>query len=152
MVMVNKEEKTINPDERDQEFLQERYVEMQLIEKQAEQLRQQLQFVEQQVQDVRNSAATLDEIAKLKPGEEAMIPIANGVFTRGTITDTKRLLVGVGGQVVVEKDIPSTKKILDIRLASLNKSHGEIMQIMMQLDARAQQIQGEMQKIITKYQ
>lgn len=150
--MAKEKQKEVKPDTKDQEFLQERYVEMQLIERQASQLRQRLQMVEGEIQEVRSNVAALDEISKVKPGEEVMIPLANGIFARGTVQDTEKLLVGVGASVIVEKDIPSTKKILDQRLQSLEKYHTEVLQGIMALDERGRGLEKEMRVVIEKYQ
>ncbi len=150
---MNKKKQTeVKPSDKDQEFLQERYVEMQLMEKQANQLRQRLQMVESEIQEVRSSVAALDEISKVKPGEEVLITLANGIFARGTVQDTEKLLVGVGASVITEKDIPSTKKILDTRLGSLERYHAEILQTIMTLDGRGRELEKEMRTVIDKYQ
>lgn len=150
--MAKKTQKEVKPTEKDQEFLQERYVELQLMEKQANQLRQRLQMIESEIQEVRSSVAALDDISKVKPGEEVMIPLANGIFARGTVQDTEKLLVGVGASVITEKDIPSTKKILDTRLESLEGYHAEILHGIMTLDGRGRELEREMRTVIDKYQ
>lgn len=149
--MVKKSQKEVKPTDKDQEFLQEHYVEMQLMEKQASQLRQRLQMAEAEIQEVRSGVAALDEIARVKPGEEVMIPLANGIFARGTVQDTGKLLVGVGASVITEKDIPSTKKILDTRIESLERYHGEILQALMTLEGRGRELEREMRTVIEKY-
>lgn len=151
-MMTKKNQKEVKPEEMDQEFLQERYVEMQLIERQVGQLRQRVQMVEGEIQEVRASASALNEMSKVKPGEEIMLPLANGIFARGTVQDTKNLLVGVGASIVVERDIPSTKKILDLRLLSLEKYHNEVLQGIKTLDERGRGLEGEMRTVIEKYQ
>lgn len=150
--MANETQDEIKPDGKDQEFLQERYVEMQLIEKQVHQLRQRLQIVEGEIQEVRSNSVALDEMSKVKPGEELMIPLANGIFMRGTVKETEKLLVGVGASIVVEKDIPSTKNILDQRLQTLEKYHKEVLQGIMTLDERGRGLEKEMRTVIEKYQ
>ena len=150
--MANETQDEIKPDGKDQEFLQERYVEMQLIEKQVHQLRQRLQIVEGEIQEVRSNSVALDEMSKVKPGEELMIPLANGIFMRGTVKETEKLLVGVGASIVVEKDIPSTKNILDQRLQTLEKYHKEVLQGIMTLDERGRGLEKEMRIVIEKYQ
>ena len=149
--MANETQDEIKPDGKDQEFLQERYVEMQLIEKQVHQLRQRLQIVEGEIQEVRSNSVALDEMSKVKPGEELMIPLANGIFMRGTVKETEKLLVGVGASIV-EKDIPSTKNILDQRLQTLEKYHKEVLQGIMTLDERGRGLEKEMRTVIEKYQ
>ncbi len=50
------------------------------------------------------------------------------------------------------KDIPSTKKILDQRVQSLETYHTEVLQGIMTLDERGRGLESEMQTVIEKYQ
>ncbi len=149
--MANKETRTITPDEKDQEYLQERYVEAQLIAKQVEQLKLQMQFIQEEIREVQGGLAALDDIAKSKPDSEVMVPLANGIFVRGTLRETDRLLVGVGASVVVEKDVPSTKEILGQRQNILESNHIEFIQAITRMEERGRQLEAEMRTVIERY-
>ncbi len=149
--MMKKDTRTITPDGKDQEYLQERYVEAQLIQKQVEQLRLQMQFIQEELREVQGGLAALDDIAKSKPDSEIMLPLANGIFVRGTLKETDRLLVGVGASVVVEKDVPSTKEILGQRQNILESNHIEFIQAIARMEERGRQLEGEMRTVIERY-
>lgn len=149
--MAKKETRTITPDEKDQEYLQERYVEAQLIQKQVEQLKLQMQLIQEEIREVQGGLAALDDIAKSKPDGEVMVPLANGIFVRGTLKETDRLLVGVGASVVVEKDVPSTKDILEQRLRILDSNQIEFIQAIARMEERGRQLEAEMRTVIERY-
>ena len=136
----------------DQAALQERYVEMKLIEKEAQQIKSHLQVVEEQMHEVRHNAASITDIAKVKPGEEILVPIASGIFAKGTIKNTKNLLVGVGASIVVQKDIPSTIAILDKRIASLEKYQTELIGALNKLEERALAVDRDMRALSNNMQ
>jgi len=149
--MMKKDTRTITPDGKDQEYLQERYVEAQLIQKQVEQLKLQMQYIQEELREVQGGLAALDDIAKSKPDSEIMLPLANGIFVRGTLKETDRLLVGVGASVVVEKDVPSTKEILGQRQNILESNHIEFIQAIARMEERGRQLEGEMRTVIERY-
>ena len=136
----------------DQAALQERYVEMKLIEKEAQQIKSHLQVVEEQMHEVRHNATSIADIAKVKPGEEILVPIASGIFAKGTIKNTKNLLVGVGASIVVQKDIPSTIAILDKRIASLEKYQTELIGALNKLEERALAVDRDMRALSNNIQ
>ena len=149
--MMKKDTRTITPDGKDQEYLQERYVEAQLIQKQVEQLKLQMQYIQEELREVQGGLAALDDIAKSKPDSEIMLPLANGIFVRGTLKETDRLLVGVGASVVVEKDVPSTKEILGQRQNILESNHIEFIQAIARMEERGRQLEAEMRTVIERY-
>ena len=51
---------------------------------------------------------SLDDFSSLKKDSETLTTIANGIFAKSKITDTKELLVNVGSNVVVKKSIPES--------------------------------------------
>ena len=86
---------------------------------QAQVLSQQLQHIEEyienagkQVDQIDQVIEALDQIDECKGGEEALLPISNGIFIKGTFGKDKKLLVNVGENTVVEKTIAETKKLL----------------------------------------
>ena len=109
------------PTPQEQEALQERYLEMKLIEKEADKMKTSLSSAEEQLHDTQHTIAALDDISKVKSGEEVMIPLANGIFARGIIQNTKTLLVGIGAQVVVQKDVEATKTLLEKKIKSIEQ-------------------------------
>lgn len=127
--------------------LQQKYLEMRLIEQQIKQVQQQAQQVDQQVVELNNIKSTLDDFAKTKIGSEILVPISPGIFVKGELKDNKELTVNVGENTAVKKDIPETKKLIDDQLKEMENAHGQILQNLQELVLQAQLIEKDLEKL-----
>ena len=91
------------------EELQEKYIELQMIEQQMKQIQKQAQLVDSQMNELAVAHQALDDIKKTKPGTKILVPISNGIFAKAEIKDNEDLIVNVGANVIVNKDFESTK-------------------------------------------
>src|SRR3989338_674899 len=97
----------------DEEKLQEKYIEMKMIEEHIKQLQEQLSTLEQQLGESMTARQSLDEVGKTDIGEEILVPLTQGVFVRATLKDNKDFLVNVGASTVVKKDLEGTKRLME---------------------------------------
>ena len=71
--------------------------------------------------DKESLEAEIEEFEKLKENDEILIPISNGIFAKGKLTNVTELKVNVGAGVVVGKTIKQTIKIIDDQMIELKK-------------------------------
>src|SRR3989338_2449099 len=90
-----------------QKEMQEKYIELQLLDQQIKQMQKQIQLVEQQVMELSSVKQSLDEIKNIEKGTEVLAPLSSGIFAKAEIKDIDKLLVNVGADVVIEKDLSS---------------------------------------------
>lgn len=133
--------------EENEKELQQKYLEMRLIEQQIKQVQQQAQQVDQQIVELNNIKSNLDDFAKTKIGSEILVPISPGIFVKGELKDNKELIVNVGENTAVKKDIPETKKLIDDQLKEMERAHGQILQSLQELVLQAQLIEKDMEKL-----
>ncbi len=129
--------KTGKKEEFTQEKLQEKLMLFQIMEKQMESMRQQGTMIEQRLMEIETSKAALREIDNLKPGNETLIPLGSGLYTRATITD-KQVMTEVGAGIMKEK---SSKQAI----AFLEERKGDVEKV-------GKQLGGEMERIADKLQ
>lgn len=94
-----------------QEAVQQKYLELQILEQQIQQLQHQAQILQQQHQELLALKEAIQEISKVKENSESLIPLGAGVYIKGEIKDTKNIIMNVGANVTTEK---TTKEALDI--------------------------------------
>ncbi|MHA1409624.1 MAG: hypothetical protein ACTSQY_04830, partial [Candidatus Odinarchaeia archaeon] len=70
-------------------------MELQMLEQDFQQLQKNIQTLEQQLAEMDFIKKNLDEFSKQKK-TEGLMTIANGIFAKAKIEDTKELLVNVG--------------------------------------------------------
>ncbi|MFH1505742.1 MAG: prefoldin subunit alpha [archaeon] len=124
----------------------EKMMELQVISYQLEQMQQQIQTMEQQMEEVQNVQASLKDFGSLKAGDEILVPVANGMFATAELKDSKTLKINVGSDVVVEKSIDQSVKMLDKHVEEVMRIHNDAIIQFQGLAEKAQKLQSEMEK------
>ena len=125
--------------EKQEEEMQKKYLELQLIGKQIKQGQKQLEGLDEQLESIAGLISQLDELKETKPGDEMLSPIGEGIFIKGTLRENSHLIVNVGANVAVEKTIDETKELLREKLA-LGQKHR--MQMIEELEGMIEQAKG----------
>ena len=98
---------------------QELMIKLGMFEQQIQQLRQQLQAVEESIIEITSLNYGLDELED-SAEKEILAPLGRGIFVKTKLLSDK-LTVDVGGRNFVKKSIPETKKIIENQIKKLNK-------------------------------
>ena len=114
---------------------QEKLIQLQMIEQEAQQLEQQLQLIEQTFSEMNKLNRCLDELKETKE-KKILANIGKGIYIPAEITD-KKLIVEVGNKNLVRKSIPETKKIIDEQLEKLNFARNQVI-------GRIEELRGSM--------
>ena len=122
-------------------------IEMQLLEQDMQQLQQNIQNIDQHLMEINMIKRSLDDFSEIKKDSEGLMPIANGIFAKAKISDSRELLVNVGANVVVKKSIPDTKKLMDEQTEELKKYRENLMQQMNEVIFKIQELQDFFQNI-----
>ncbi len=95
----------------DQKTLQEKVYRYQILEQSAKALAQKRELFINKMMEVENTLSTIEEIQKSK-GEEIFLPLGSSVYVPGTVKKKNKMIVGLGADVAIEKDVKKTKEIL----------------------------------------
>ena len=139
MKMTNKKE------EPNQEAMQEKFMQFQMLQKHIEQISQHIEKLNMQNADIENSKEAIIEFEKSEKNSEVLAPIANGVFVKTKAEDTKKLLVNVGADTVVEKTIAEVVKLLEDRQNETIKQIGEAQDLVQEFHQQAMGIYQEVE-------
>jgi|SRR3989338_7315014 len=129
---------------------QEMYMEFQALEQYIKQMQRQLEVITQQLMELAVTNSSLDEFDKMKAGKEVLIPLSSGIFAKGAIADTSELLVNVGANTVVTKNVPATKKLILSQIEEMKLVQKKMVDELERMAGRAAQIEGELQGIMPK--
>ena len=111
-------------------------VEMRYLEQTAEALQQRISMVNAALTDLTYASMTLDGIEKEKENAELLVPIGGNSYVKAKITDTNKVIVGVGAGVSVEKTLLEAKTALKERLDELEKTMNSAQQQFTQVAER----------------
>lgn len=131
-----------------EEDIQKKYLELQILEGQIKQLQQQIQMMEQQLFELGSLSESVEEISKIKPKTEMLIPLGAGVYAKGELKDNKDLIMNVGANTTTTKSFSDAKKIIEDQIAQVK---GILEQLSNQLEAAAMsghKIQSELQEAV----
>ena len=127
-----------------------KYIELQLLIQQIKPLQQQVVLVEQQIFDYNQIMENLNEISNLKEGEEIFTQLNPGIFIKTILKDTKDVIINIGADTVITKDIKNAKEFIEKQINELKKINKDLEDELKKLLVQNQDIQEELQNLIKK--
>lgn len=128
------------------ELVQQKYIELQTLEQQFGQIKQQITNLELQLIELNKLNESLEDLEKVKKGSEILVPLGGGIFTRAEVKTGDELLMNVGSGVMVKKKREEAKKILSKQIKELEKifteTEKQLNDIAMKLQSGQQELQG----------
>lgn len=122
---------------------EEKYMQLQLLQQQAEQIREYLERLQTQQKELDNSIEALAELQKTKINTEILAPIANGVFLKAELKDNQKLIVNVGAEVTVEKNIPEVLSLLEEQKGKISENIAEVEGVLQELRQHGKRLYQE---------
>jgi len=109
-------------------------------------LEEQLQQLDFQLQELFRVKEGIEEINDLKAGQEILVPLGAGVFTKAEVK-TGKLLMNVGSQIVIEKEGGDAGKLVTDQIAQLEQVKQQMVLEMTNIQQTMQmmQMQGQHQ-------
>jgi len=103
---------------------QQQLIQIQVIEQEANQLEQQLQFIEQHLMELRELNSGLDELESSKE-KKIFANLGKGIYVPAEIKN-KDLIVEVGKKNFVKKSIPEAKEVIKDQIVKLDSVKQQI--------------------------
>ena len=123
---------------------QEKYLEMQMLNSELQEIKQQLDNASKQVNDLQALDDTLTDFSQVKAGTEALTAIGNGIFAKSRIEDTKEVVMTVGANVSVTKPIADVKSTVKAQIEDIQKIIPELQNALGNGVAKMQCLQQEL--------
>ncbi len=127
--------------------MQELYLKLQMVHEQIKEIEKQDQMFNSQLVELTSTIQSLDDFKKLKEGTEILVPLNRGMYAKAELKNNNGLLVNVGSNVTVKKDIESTKKLINEQIAEITKVQQQMVINLQQLSSQAALIEKEINKI-----
>ena len=129
---------------------QELYMEFQVLDQHIKQLQKQLELITHQIIDLNVTSNSLDEFNKITAGKDIFVPLSSGIYVKANIKDTSELLVNVGANVVVKKDVTSTKKLIQNQIEEMKKIQKQMVEELEKLTNHAAQLETQLQSLVSQ--
>ncbi len=98
-----------------------KYLEMQFLNEQLQQVQQRISLIENQIQQLNDVISNLEEFDKSKEDSEMMFSLGPGLYGKGVLK-SKEILVNIGANIIVKKDIKETINIIKTQIEELNSA------------------------------
>ncbi len=102
------------------------------------------------ITELRVSSMTLEGLEKEKKGAQLFVPIGGGSYVKAKLETSKKVVVGIGADVAVEKTVKEAKVELEARIAELEKTREALGQHFNQVVGRIQENRNTMEEVTAK--
>jgi prefoldin alpha subunit len=103
-------------------------VELQILQETAESIQSRIGLTNAAINEVQIAYNTLEGIKKEKQGSSLLIPIGGGSYVKSKLEDSNTLIVGIGANVAVEKNVDEAQKAFQTRLVRFEKVRDSLQQ------------------------
>jgi prefoldin alpha subunit len=115
--------------------------ELQELDSQIKQIQAHIEKIDEQIAELLSVGIILEELKKLNKGDEAMVPVANGIYVKTKIEDVEELMINVGSDITVSRTIPQVKELISKQEDELSDYRKKLVGNFKILIARAEEIQ-----------
>lgn len=135
---------------KEEDIVRQLAAEIRVLEGSISVLQSRFDIVRAAISEVTLAHNTLDGVKKLNDGESTLVPVGAGSYIRMQLADSKKLIMGIGAGVAVEKDVESSVTELKTRLEELEKARTAIQQQLEQTASRYQQDRDALEDILRR--
>ncbi len=136
----------------EEEIVRQLAAEIRILEGSVGALQSRLDVVRAAIGEVTLAHDTLEGLTKLEDGDSVLVPVGAGSYVRMNIADSKKLVMGVGAGVAMEKNVGSSVEELKARLQELDKARTSIQQQLDQTFGRYQQDRDALEELLRRRQ
>ena len=129
---------------------QEMYMEFQALDQRIKQIQKQLEMLTNQIMDMTGTSNSLEEFDKIKKDKEIFVPLSSGIFAKATLKDNSEVLVNVGANTVVTKNISSAKKLINNQIEEMKILHRRMVEDLEKMAERAGNLEMQLQKLVSE--
>ncbi|RBQ25136.1 MAG: Prefoldin subunit alpha [Methanocorpusculum sp. MCE] len=119
---------------------------------QFELLTQQLRFIESARAEALASTESLEAFSGLEGDLPTFLNLGGGISVHATVTDTKKILVGIGAGITVEKPVEEAITFLRDRVTEMDASAKRLSESLGKLQEQMRAVEQRMQEIYSQTQ
>ncbi len=122
-------------------------VESRLLEDAVNELQSRINMTDAALTELRVSSMTLEGLEKEKKDSQLFVPIGGGSYVKARLDTAKKVVVGIGADVAVERSVKEAKDELEARIVELGKTRDALVQQFNQVIERIQQNRASLEEV-----
>ncbi|HIJ98559.1 TPA: prefoldin subunit alpha [archaeon] len=147
--MAKEHKKSEKPHSEEEKF-QRKYMEYNLYRNQMQGFSEELSTIAETARAMNTARETLENFDKLKENPDVLIPIGAQTFAHAKITDLKNVLVNVGANTILKKDVPKALETISNQLKELEEARTKIETNMKELAEKMEEMEPELEEYAAK--
>ena len=120
------------------------------LEETVNEIQNRINMTNSAITELRVSSMTLEGLEKEKKGSQLFVPIGGGSYVKAKLVTAKKVVVGLGADVAVERTLKEAKEELKTRIAELEATREALGQQFNQVIGRMQENRGKMEEVTAK--
>lgn len=132
-----------------QKELQQKMLEYQFLEEKFKELQQSRELFTMKIMEINQSSEALEEIEKSKQ-DDVFLPLGSSIFVPGKIDKKEKMIVGVGADIAVEKNIGEIKELLEKRKKTLENGLESVQNNMLEIANQIRVLEPKIQEMLSK--
>jgi prefoldin alpha subunit len=141
-----------NTQAKEEDIVRQLATEIRILEGSATSLQSRLDIVRAAINEVTLAHNTLEGMQQMHDGDETLVPVGAGSYVRMKISDSKKLIMGIGAGAAMERDVAGSVVELKARLQEMDKARTSIQQQLDQTLARYQQDRDALEDLLRQRQ
>ena len=125
-------------------------LESRYLEETVNELQSRINMTNSAITELRVSSMTLEGLETEKKDSQLFVPIGGGSYVKAKLETSKKVVVGIGADVAVEKTVKEAKVELEARIAELEKTRQALGQQFNQVVGRIQENRNTMEEVTAK--
>jgi len=134
----------------DEELLRRSILELRILEGNAGELQARLNVLNVFSNELQVANATIDGLTEEKDGVQVYIPVGGGSYIQAVVDEPRKVLVGVGAGVAIEKETAEAIKSLQEQQSQLESARQALQQQLTQVVQKMSEIRTEINGISRK--
>jgi prefoldin alpha subunit len=141
---VRKEEnKMVN----EEEVFRKMISELEFLQGTARILQTRIGMIESAIQELYTTDSTLEGLKYEKKGSAILMPIGGGSYVKAKISDSKKVIFGIGANIATEKTVEEAQESIGERTIELQKGRTSIQQQLNEVITKINDLQNQIRSM-----
>ena len=140
--------------QKNQQELQQKIIEINLLDQKCKEIQQQITMIDQQLTELQLLQNNLNEIGKIKDNSETLSQLGQGIFVKSKISKSDEIYIDIGSKIVIKKTPEEAREVIQKRIEQMTNVRDLIIQelnnIVLNIQVIEKELQQSMQKDTTK--
>lgn len=148
IIIDEKKEKEMKK-EQTQAEVQQKIMTYQILQRHLENIRKEAELVERKFIETEATRQLLGDIKMGSKETEMLLPVGNGLFAKGKLTD-KKLLMEIGAGILTKKSIESAEQVVNETRVEIEQAAKKLNNEMKEAVQKLNQLTPELQKMVKR--